>query len=50
MLQQEFHDGWVDFFVESSGMGCDVVSVLLVEVVMCWGLMVLFWLSLCCNM
>ena len=34
----------------SSGMGCDVVSVLLVEVVMCWGLMVLFWLCLCCNM
>ena len=34
----------------SSGMGCDVVAMLLVEVVMSWGFMVLVWLCLCCNM
>ena len=30
-------------------MGCDVVAMLLVEVVMCWGFMVLVWLCQCCN-
>ena len=34
----------------SNGMGCDVVTMLLVEVVICWGFMVLVWLCLCCNM
>ena len=33
----------------SNVMGCDVVAMLLVEVVMCWGFMVLVWLCLCCN-
>ena len=32
-----------------NGMGCDVVAMLLVEVVMCWGFMVLVWLCLRCN-
>ena len=33
----------------SNSMGCDVVTMLFVEVVMCWGFMVLVWLCLCCN-
>ena len=33
----------------SYGMGCDVVAMLLMNVVMCWGFMVLVWLCLCCN-
>ena len=32
-----------------SGMGCDVVAMLLVGVVMCWEFMVLVWLSLWFN-
>ena len=37
------------FLWNSNGMGCDVVAMLLVEVVMCWGFMVLILLYLCCN-
>ena len=33
----------------SSGMGCDVVAMLIAEVVMSLGFMVLVWLCLCCN-
>ena len=33
----------------SNGMGYDAVAMLLVEVVKCWGFMVLVWLCLCCN-
>ena len=33
----------------SNGMGCDAVAMLLVEVIKCWGFMVLVWLCLCCN-
>ena len=33
----------------SNGMGCDMVAMLLMEVVMCWGLMVLVYWCLCCN-
>ena len=33
----------------SSGMRCDVVAMLMVEVVMCLGFMVLVWLCLSCN-
>ena len=33
----------------SNGMGGDAVAMLLVEVVMCWWLMVLVWLGLRCN-
>ena len=33
----------------SSGMGCNVVAVLIAEVVMCLGFMVLVWLCLCFN-
>ena len=33
----------------SNSMGCDVVTMLFVEVVMCRGFMVLVWLCLCCN-
>ena len=33
----------------SSGMGCDVVAMLMVEVVMCLSFMVLVWLCLSCN-
>ena len=33
----------------SSGMGCDVVAMLLVGVVMCWEFMVLVWLYLWFN-
>ena len=33
----------------SNVMGCDLVAMLLVEVVMCWGFMVLVLLCLCCN-
>ena len=35
--------------LNSNGMGCVVVAMLLVEVVMCWGSKVLVWLCLCCN-
>ena len=37
------------FLWNSNGMGCDVVAMLLVEAVMCWGFMVLILLYLCCN-
>ena len=33
----------------SNGMGGDAVAMLLVEVVMCWWLMLLVWLGLRCN-
>ena len=35
--------------LNSIGMRCDVVAMLLVEVVMCWGFKVLVWLCLRCN-
>ena len=33
----------------SSGMGCDVVAMLIAEVVMCLGFMVLVWVCLYCH-
>ena len=34
----------------NSGMGRDVVAMLGMGVVVCWGFMVLVWLCLCCNL
>ena len=33
----------------SNGMEYNAVAMLLVELVICWGFVVLVWLCLCCN-
>ena len=37
MFYQEVHNGWLNCSWNSCGMGCDTVTILGVERVVCWG-------------